>query len=73
MLGSCQLNLFVSLLRIEVDEEIRKQVDELMRQELKNLKMVCTVRTLSLVSINSKTLTAVMKPGQSFARYERLK
>lgn len=28
--------------RIEVDEEIRKQVDELMRQELKNLKMVNT-------------------------------
>lgn len=25
--------------RIEVEEEIRKQVDELMRQELKNLKM----------------------------------
>ena len=31
------------LCRIEVDEEIRKQVDELMRQELKNLKMVCIV------------------------------
>lgn len=31
---------FDSIHRIEVEEEIRKQVDELMRQELKNLKMV---------------------------------
>lgn len=38
----CQLNVFESLFRIEVEEEIRKQVDELMRQELKNLKMVRT-------------------------------
>jgi len=37
--------------KIEVDEEIRKQVDELMRQELKNLKMVCTFRVLSLSNI----------------------
>ena len=51
--------------RIEVEEEIRKQVDELMRQELKNLKMVCTDRgvmhlvytaytTLLLPSMDSK-------------------
>ena len=41
------LNLQFSVsffLRIEVEEEIRKQVDELMRQELKNLKMVCSDR-----------------------------
>ena len=32
---------FVFILhRIEVEEEIRAQVDELMRQELKNLKIV---------------------------------
>jgi len=36
------LQFSVSCFRIEVEEEIRKQVDELMRQELKNLKMVCT-------------------------------
>ncbi len=29
--------------RIEVEVEIRLQVDELMRQELKNLKMVCFI------------------------------
>ena len=38
------LQFSVSFFRIEVEEEIRKQVDELMRQELKNLKMVCTDR-----------------------------
>ena len=34
--------------RIEVEEEIRKQVDELMRQELKNLKMVCILHKLAI-------------------------
>ena len=37
-----QLFSLLTFFRIEVDEEIRKQVDELMRQELKNLKMVNT-------------------------------
>lgn len=37
-----QLFSLPTFFRIEVDEEIRKQVDELMRQELKNLKMVNT-------------------------------
>ena len=37
-----QLFPLPTFFRIEVDEEIRKQVDELMRQELKNLKMVNT-------------------------------
>ena len=31
---------FLLLLRIEVEAEVRKNVDELMREELKNLKMV---------------------------------
>lgn len=34
-------DFFVALPRIEVEIEVRKNVDELMREELKNLKMVC--------------------------------
>ena len=36
---------FVALPRIEVEIEVRKNVDELMREELKNLKMVCVNAT----------------------------
>ena len=37
--------------RIEVEEEIRVQVDELMRQELKNLKLVCGSSTLCALGL----------------------
>ena len=35
----------VLLSRIEIEKEVRLQVDELMREELKNLKLVCTAHT----------------------------
>lgn len=37
--------------RVEVEDEIRVQVDELMRQELKNLKLVCASCTLCALSL----------------------
>ena len=36
-----EINHFPLFTRIEVEIEVRKNVDELMREELKNLKMVC--------------------------------
>ena len=72
------LQFNVSFFRIEVEEEIRKQVDELMRQELKNLKMVCTDRgvihlgytahtTPLLPSMDSKvTYSAQSKANRSY-------
>ena len=36
-----EINHFLLFTRIEVEIEVRKNVDELMREELKNLKMVC--------------------------------
>lgn len=58
------LNLQFSVsffLRIEVEEEIRKQVDELMRQELKNLKMVCTDR--GAVHLGCTAYTTLLLPS----------
>lgn len=59
------LNLQFSVsffLRIEVEEEIRKQVDELMRQELKNLKMVCT--DSGAIHLGYTAYTTVLLPSK---------
>ena len=55
------------MLRVEVEAELRIQVDELMREELKNLKLVC----LSVCLLWSCIINNLLRPSSGFPSPQR--